>query len=360
MSFEFDYIIVGAGLSGSTISRQLRDDGKDVLVVERRGRIGGNIADSVAPQGIRYHLYGPHLFRTSSEEVWGFVNRFANFYDYEHIVKSRVESDLENWPVAGSYIRKVCGQDWQPELTTNPRNFAEAALNMMPREIYERFVKGYTKKQWGRSAIELSADLCGRFTVHEDDDPRLTPDADYQGLPSEGYTALVRNMLQGIPVLLNCDYLEHKNKFKAREAVIYTGSLDEYFGFDMGRLDYRAQRRKLDYFPETEWRLPCAQVNNPGKGECIREIEWKHLMQADYAKKISGTLITREIPFTPHDPDRYEYPFPEAGNRELYQKYRERSKKTDGLVVCGRLGHYQYYDMDVAIEKAFQVADTLM
>jgi len=354
-----DYLIVGAGLTGATIARLLHEGGARVIVLERRGRVGGNVADAFHPSGINVHLYGPHLFRTSSERVWRFVNRFAAFYRYEHVIKTRVNGRLENWPVAGSYIRSVCGADWKPDYEGEVTNFEQAALSLMPRPIYERFVKGYTEKQWGKPAEELAPELCGRFRVHEDDDPRLTPHATYQAIPSCGYSALVANMLAGIPVLLNCDYLQWKKHFEPPGLVIYTGAIDEYFGFILGRLRYRSQRRKVQYLPDRDWVQPCAQVNNPGPDGELRSIEWKHITQPDLAQRIRGTVITREWPYTPTSPDHYEYPFPDKTNAALYARYVELAA---GLPVlfAGRLGSYKYYDMDVAIEKAMDLAAQLL
>ncbi len=355
---KFDHLIVGAGLTGATIARLLHDAGARVLVVERRGRVGGNVADACHPSGINVHLYGPHLFRTSSERVWDFITRFAEFYSYEHVIKTRVGNSLENWPVAGSYIRAECGNDWRPAHEGAVTNFEEAALSLMPRPVYERFVRGYTEKQWGRPATELAPELCGRFRVHEDDDPRLTPHAAHQGIPAGGYSALLGNMLDGIPVVLNCDYLREKGLFGRPGLVIYTGAIDEYFGFVLGRLQYRSQRREVDYQPDAGLLQPCAQVNNPcGPGE-LRSIEWKHVMRPDHAARITGTVITREWPYTPTSPDEYEYPMPDARNLDLYRRYARLSTEQP-VLFCGRLGSYRYYDMDVAVEKAMDVAAQL-
>jgi UDP-galactopyranose mutase len=358
LQFQSEYVVVGSGLTGATIARCLHDKGKSVLVLERRQRIGGNVADKWSTHAIRIHLYGPHLFRTCSDKVWEFVNRFSGFYTYKHIIKTQIDGELENWPVAASYIRKKVGGDWRPDFEGTPKNFKEAALSKMPRLVYEKFVKGYTEKQWGKPATELSPELCGRFSVHQDDDPHLNPDAKYQSLPLNGYTQMVRNMLHQIPVVLNFDYLKYRDRVHATKKLIYTGSIDEYFGFRLGRLEYRAQQRQHRFYPQAGLLQPCAQVNNPSNTGQLRTIEWKHLMPVSDAERITGTLLTEETPYTPQEPDAYEYPVPDAKNYDLYSRYVELAENKP-VVFCGRLGSYQYLDMDGAIEKAMGVAKTL-
>lgn len=357
-----EYLIIGSGLTGSVIARMLTDAGRSVLVVERRSRMGGNVHDHTHPSGIRVHTYGPHYFRTDSDEIWKFVNRFARFYDYEAVLKSFVDGGYENWPIAASYIRRVIGDAWSPDFKEDlPKNFEEASLAMMPRMIYEKFVKGYSEKQWGVSAHTLSAALSRRFDVREDDDPRLMRKK-YQGLPLEGYAEMMRRLLEGIPVQLNRDYLKDRQPFGSPKMVIFTGPIDEYFDYDMGRLVYRGQRREHTYLSDIDYQQPCAQVNHPSLhgGPHIRILEWKHMMPPEYAERIRGTVLTREIPFSPTEPDQYEYPFPDEANARLYGKYRERADQIPNLLVCGRLGDYRYYDMDQAIEKAMDLARGLL
>src|SRR5262249_22159333 len=190
------------------------------------------------------------------------------------------------------------------------RNFEEASLAMMPKGVYEKFVKNYTAKQWGVPPHWLSPRLAKRFEIRDDDDPRLVRHK-YQGLPRNGYAAFVQSLLQGIPVILNCEYHRLTAKYVHRKALIFTGAIDEFFGFELGRLGYRGQRREHTYYPEAEYLLPCGQVNNPdpANGPHIRTLEWKHMMPAVLRESHKGSVLTRETPHSPSDPNEYEYPF---------------------------------------------------
>jgi UDP-galactopyranose mutase len=358
---KVDYLIVGSGLTGSVIARLLSDAKREVLVVERRSNIGGNLYDYTHQSGIRVHAYGPHYFRTNSEEIWKFVNRFARFYKYEASLRSYVDGRYENWPVTDGYLKRAVGEKWEPEWKKAPSNFEEASLSLMPRVVYEKFVKGYTEKQWDTRAENLSKHLAKRFDIRKNNDARLKLDK-YQGIPFDGYTGFIQRLLSNIPVLLNFDYLSHRDILKVQRLVIFTGPIDEFFGFDMGRLAYRGQKRTHNYIPDVDYILPCGQVNNPGSnnGAHIRTIEWKHMMPPRYAERIKGTLLTREIPFSPADPDDYEYPFPDKKNASLYEMYRRRAETINGLLFCGRLGEYRYYDMDQAIERAIVLAQEII
>ena len=357
-----DYLIVGSGLTGAVIARELADAGREVLVVDRRSHLGGNVHDHAHPSGIRIHTYGPHYFRTSSDRIWEWANRFTAFSPYEAALLTDIDGEMVQWPIAASYIRRTIGETWTPEFVGTPGNFEEAALSLMPRMIYEKFIKEYNAKQWGVDCRTLSAKLCGRFDVRHDDEPRLKPHAKHQGIPTLGYAAWMRNVLAGIPVLLNYDYLQRRTEICARTRTVFTGPIDEFFGFDSGRLVYRGQRREHTYLPDVGFAQPCGQVNNPlhSGGPHIRTLEWKHMMERRYADRIMGTVLTTETPFTPESPTEYEYPFPDDANAALYAAYRRRADALPDTLIAGRLGEYRYYDMDQSIARALSLAEGLL
>ena len=356
-----DYLIVGSGLTGAVIARTLADAGREVLVVDRRTHLGGNVHDHTHESGIRIHTYGPHYFRTADERIWEFVTRFSPFYRYEAALKSWVDGQYENWPVAASYIRRTVGDDWQPEFTGKPGNFEEASLAMMPRLVYEKFVRGYTEKQWGVPARTLSAALARRFDVRQDDEPRLMRHK-YQGLPTLGYHQLMTNLLAGIAVKLNVDYLQSRSDYHARKLLVFTGPIDEFYQYELGRLHYRGQRRTHEYLPNVAWAQPAGQVNNPdpAQGAHIRTLEWKHMLAPDQAEGIRGTVLTREVTVSPSQPNDYEYPFPDEPNAQFYQQYSARAAADEKTLICGRLGEYRYYDMDQAIGRALKLAENVL
>jgi UDP-galactopyranose mutase len=356
-----DYVIVGSGLTGAVIARLLTDAGRDVVVVDRRSHAGGNVHDHRHSSGIRVHTYGPHYFRTNSEEIWNFVTRFAQFYGYEACLKTFVDGRHENWPIAASYIRQTIGDNWQPVFQGRPTNFEEASLSMMPQPVYEKFVKPYTEKQWGVPARQLAADLARRFDVRSDDEPRLFRHR-YQGIPAEGYAAFMRNLLAGVNVVLNCDYLKSPRAFPHRQLLVFTGPIDEFFGFDLGRLHYRGQRRESTFLPGVDFAQPCGQVNypDPACGPHIRCLEWKHMLPPEQAGAVAGTLLTRETTYSPSQPNDYEYPFPDRANADLAARYRRRADAAQDVLICGRLGEYKYYDMDQAIGRAMLLAEKIL
>ncbi|HKX07977.1 MAG TPA: UDP-galactopyranose mutase [Stellaceae bacterium] len=346
-------VVVGSGLTGATIARLAHDAGHSVTVLERRAVIGGNVRDERHPSGIVLHPYGPHFFRTSSERIWRFVHRFAAFRAFAGEVKTMVDGAAEDWPVSAAYLERHFGPRWSPAFTGEPRNFEEASLAMMPRLVYEKFVRGYTEKQWGVPAASLEASLAGRFEVRMTADRRLKTST-HQGLPVTGYSAFMEALLAGIHVIRGVDFLARRNELRGQRLTVFTGPIDEFFGFELGRLDYRAQRREHFWLGDIAYKhaAPATNFPDPADGAFIREIEWKRMMPAEEATAISGTLVTREYPFSPDHPDEFEYPFPSTTNQRLYGRYAERALAVPDLLICGRLGEYRYYDMDQAIARA--------
>lgn len=357
---ENDYIIVGSGLTGSVIARMLTDAGCKVTVIEKRPYMGGNLHDQISNTGIPYHTYGPHFFRTDSSEIRDFLKRFSIWYPFEAVIKTFVDGRLENWPISLKYIQREIGSTWDSCFKGHPTNFEEQSLSMMPRLVYEKFVKPYTEKQWGVSADTLETALASRFEVRLDNDPRLSKKR-YQGLPEQGYTELIKNVLNGIEVHLNCDYLKHRPQINAKKLLVFTGAVDAYFDYRFGRLRYRGQKRTVRYLRDTEIHQPYPIVNYPSSDrEFIRVIEWKHFLPTHQAQRCKGTLLSYETPFTPEDPDLFEYPFPGSIDRAIYDRYRQLAYTIPGLLICGRLGEYRYYDMDHSIEKAMVHAKNII
>lgn len=356
-----DYLVVGAGLTGGTIARRLADAGREVLILERRPHLGGNVHDFVHPSGIRVHTYGPHYFRCSSPRVWQFVNRFGEFYPYEAQVKSWVHGRYRDWPLHRNQVNG-CNHGRAGPRASRVRNFEEACLRKMPRELYDSFVRNYTRRQWGADPTCLDAQLARRVRVNPRSGQSLTPHFRFQGLPRHGYAAWTGRLLSGIPSVLGVDFLRERDAYRARKRLVFTGPLDEFFGFDAGRLAYRGQRRIHDYRADTIQLQPCAQINYPEADDDgpIRTVEWRHLMPTDQQRHLPGTVVTSEFPFSPVDADAFEYPFPDAENRRLHQHYLRRASRLCGLLVCGRLGEYRYCDMDQAIARALVLADRML
>ncbi len=360
--YNVDYLVVGSGLTGATIARILTDFGKEVMVIDRRKHLGGNVSDHMDKNGVRIHTYGPHYFRTGSEKIWEYVNRFTTFYPYVACLQTEVDGHLYPWPIHAETLDIMVGTSSSRNLSnTAPSNFEEASLAMMPRAIYEKFVYGYTVKQWGVEPKQLSATLAKRFDVRRDGDLRLFRHA-HQGMPSDGYMSFMRNMLAGIPLILESDFLELRDQFNARKLLIYTGPIDAYFAYKYGKLQYRGQMRETMYYSDIEHFQPVGQVNNPSltNGGHIRTLEWKYMMRKDLASKVHGTVITRETPFTPEEPDKFEYPFPDDLNARLYQRYADEAKAMNKVLICGRMGEYRYYDMDQAIGRAMVLCGSIL
>lgn len=340
-----DYIVVGSGLTGAVIARQLHDAGRDVIVLERRQSVGGNVADTVhEPTGIRIGKHGPHYFRTNSDRIWDYVQRFAPFYKYEARVQARVHGKLKVWPLHAQEA------GW-PAHTGVPTNFAESCLARMSATAYDGFIHNYTAKQWGVHPSTLSVELANRVNVRQDNDDRFSQHK-YQGLPTGGYTEWIESMLREIPFKCGFDYLKDNRQVKARRLLIFTGPIDAFFWYVYGKLKYRGQQRQQVYLPQVQHFIQdCGQVNNcQDNGTWLRSLEWGHMMEYPNANK--GTVLTVETPYTPEDSDAYEYPFPDRENQDLYKRYRQRANALDNVLITGRLGEYKYMDMDFACGRA--------
>lgn len=366
-------LIVGAGLTGATIARTLADAGVSVEVVEKRDRVGGNCADYLHEAGCYVNFYGPHYFRTNDVRIWEWANRFADFYPYEARLKTWVDGKYEDWPIQEEYVLRVTNQlrggsrDWCPFYNDAEGviNFEDMCLTKMPYAVYQKVVEPYTRKQWGCDPKTLDAALAARVEVRTDGDTRLKK-CKYQGLPRGGYTAWITKMLEGIKVHTGVDWMTPGQPVATFSLIgdmtlVYTGPIDALFGYDLGRLKYRGQRRQTEWFNGlvSPFIFPAMQINTPTSNDRkIRVIEWKHA--AEHPDKVKGTVLTEELPYTPEDPEHYEYPFPDRINRDLAAQYLDRAAAIPGLVCAGRLGTYRYFDMDQAIAHGLTVANKIL
>ena len=341
----YDYLIVGAGLFGSVCARELSDNGKRVLVIERRKHIAGNCYDETV-EGIRANLYGGHIFHTKSKRIWDYASRFTTWRQYEHRVKSFTNRRVYSFPVNLMTLHQIYG------VTTEEQARALMDSQKVREYLFETFFDGYTRKQWGRAPEDVPNGIINRIPYRLTWDDRYFDDP-YQGLPADGYTAWIGRMLEGVPVLKEADYLLDRAAWD-REAkqVIYSGPLDELYRCDHGRLEYRSLRFEM-LKVDREIYQGCATMNYPEvEVPWTRIMEWKFFNPAN----VGHTLITREYPLE-HEPGMIPYyPVRTDLNVKKYQQYRERAE-SEGLIVGGRLGSYRYIDMDQAIGQALTLAN---
>ncbi len=347
-----DFLIIGSGITGATVSRVLKDAGHSVLVLEAKSRVAGNCYDYIDPvSSIRLNEHGPHYFRTSSDVLWEFAQRFSGFRPFRAVLKSKIGDEYYPYPVTEEMIVDVVGETWTSDPEAGVPNFEGEILTKMPRVTYEKFIRGYTEKQWGCSATSLSASLASRVEIRTSDKPELS-NKKYQGIPVDGYTQWITNMLDGIPVELGVDYLQNKEKYMARKKVVFTGAIDAYFGYKFGKLEHRSQARIHSYHPEVSQMFPVCQVNYPSpEDKIIREVEWKHI----FPSNAQGTLITQETPVWGGD----EYPFPSRKNELLYAAYKQWADSLTDAVFVGRLAENKYLDIDQAMGRALLIGDRL-
>jgi UDP-galactopyranose mutase len=358
---KFDYLIVGAGFFGAVFARQAKDKGKNVLVVDRRKHIGGNCyTENIS--GINVHKYGAHIFHTSSRDVWEFINRFAEFNRYTHQITANYCGEFYNLP----FNMNTFYQLWKVKTPTeainkikeqkfngDPKNLEEQALSLVGKDIYEKLIKGYTEKQWGKKATELPASIIKRIPLRFNFDNCYYNDS-YQGIPLSGYTTLFENMLKGIEIRLNVDYLKNRAEFDLlADKVIFTGSIDEFFDYSLGTLEYRSLRFETETL-KCENFQGCAVMNyTDSKTAFTRIIEHKHFEQA----KSAETAITREYPADWKIGYEAYYPINDPKNDDLYKKYSDIGKTQSNIIFGGRLGMYKYYDMDDVIEFSLKLAE---
>ena len=369
---KYDYLVVGSGLFGSVFARQAADAGKKVLVIDKRPNIAGNVYTEKV-EGINFHKYGAHIFHTNNTEVWNYVNRFATFNRFTNSPVANYKGELYSMPFNMYTFNKMWGvitpeeaaakiEEQKKEITGEPQNLEEQAISLVGRDIYEKLVKGYTEKQWGRDCKELPAFIIKRLPV------RLTFDnnyfnALYQGIPIGGYTKLVENLLEGIEVRLNEDYLEDKAKWNAMaEKVVYTGAIDAYFDYALGNLEYRSVRFENEILdvPNFQGNAAVNYTDKETPWTRIIEHKWFEFGKDENGNDLPKTIISKEYSSEWKPGDEPYYPVNDKKNGELYQKYKALAEKEENIIFGGRLGEYKYYDMDAVIASALECARNQM
>ena len=368
-TMKYDYIVVGSGLYGAIFAHEAKAKGKSVLVVDKRPNIAGNVYTE-KQEGINVHMYGAHIFHTNDKRVWNYITQFAEFNRFTNSPVANYKGELYSMPFNMYTFNKMWGvvtpeeattkiEEQKKEITGEPKNLEEQAISLVGRDIYEKLVKGYTEKQWGRDCKELPAFIIKRLPV------RLTFDnnyfnALYQGIPIGGYTKMVENLLDGIEVRLNTDYLEHKAELDAlADKVVYTGPIDAYFGFKLGTLEYRSVR-----FENETLDIPNFQ-GNAAVNYTDRETPWTRIIEHkwfEFGKDEDGndlpkTIISREYSSEWKAGDEPYYPVNDEKNGKLYAKYKELADKENGVIFGGRLGEYKYYDMDTTIASVLDMCE---
>ena len=357
---QYDFLIVGAGLYGASFARLATDGGYKCLVIDRRAQVAGNVyTENVG--GINVHKYGAHIFHTSDREVWDFANRFAEFNRYTNTVVANYKGEIYSMPfnmytfnkmwgvITPEEARKKLDEQIASVKIDEPKNLEEQALSLIGPDIYTKLIKGYTEKQWGRKATELPAFIIKRLPV------RLTYNNNYfndsfQGIPVGGYTKWIENMLEGIEVRTGVDFLENREELSAlADKIIYSGMIDEYYGYSLGTLEYRSLRFETEYLPDVDDYQGNAVINyTDAETPFTRIIEHKHF-EFGTGK---GTAVTREYPAEWKKGDEPYYPLNNDRNNDLYRKYQELASKDEKVWFGGRLGKYKYYDMDDTIADA--------
>ena len=364
---HYDYLVVGAGLFGAVFTQRALSAGKRVLVLEKRDHIAGNTYTQDL-EGIQVHKYGAHIFHTNDSAVWAYVNRFAEFNRYTNSPVANYHGELYSLPFNMYTFNRMWGvttpQEAEAEIRrqretagiTEPRNLEEQAISLVGMDIYEKLVKGYTEKQWGRPCTELPAFIIRRLPV------RFTFDNNYfnarfQGIPVEGYTALAEKLLSGSDILLNTDYLQDKSKWDAlADTVLYTGAIDRYFNYCLGPLQYRSVRFETEVLDIPNYQGNAVINYTDRETPYTRIIEHKHFVFGTQPK----TVISREYSAEWQPGEEPYYPVNDAANSALYEQYRALAKSEKNVFFCGRLGEYRYYDMDAVIARALSLADSCL
>ena len=363
---KYDYLIVGSGLFGAIFAYEANKAGKKVLVIDKRDHIGGNIYTKEV-EGIQVHQYGAHIFHTSNQEVWDYINQFAVFNRYTNSPVARYKDEVYNLPFNMNTFSKIWGvftpkeakekirQQIEEAGITEPQNLEEQAISLVGKDIYEKLVKGYTEKQWGKEAKDLPSFIIRRLPVRFVYDNNYFNDT-YQGIPGGGYTAIIEQLLDGLEVRLNTDFLEEREEYETiADKIVYTGMIDEYYDYCFGELEYRSLRFETTVLEEENFQGNAVVNYTEYEIPYTRIIEHKHFellcQNGAYCPK---TVITKEYPAEWKRKDEPYYPVNDEKNNEIYQKYLEKAKEEKKVIFGGRLGMYRYFDMHQVIEEALK------
>lgn len=364
----YDYLIVGSGLFGSIFAYEAHKRGYNVLVVEKRSHIGGNVyTENIG--GINVHNYGAHIFHTNKKEIWDYIGEFAEFNRFTNSPIACYKDELYNMPFNMNTFSKMWNirtptealkiiEHQRSEIVGEPKNLEEQAISLVGRDIYEKLIKGYTEKQWGRKATELPAFIIKRLPVRMVYDNNYFNDK-YQGIPIGGYTQIFEKMLDGIDVRLNTDFLDDRDSLsKQAEKIVFTGAIDAYFDYCFGELEFRSLRFETEDLPVENFQGNAVVNYTDYEVPYTRIIEHKHFeFGCQGGEKTNHTVITKEYPAAWKKGDEPYYPVNDDRNDMLYAEYKKLAAKESNVIFGGRLGEYKYYDMDKVIEAVLNVVD---
>ena len=370
---KYDYLVIGSGLYGAVFAREAADRGKKVLVIDKRPNVAGNIYTEKV-EGIHVHKYGAHIFHTNDTKVWKYITRFAEFNRFTNSPVANYHGELYSLPFNMYTFNKMWGvvtpteaaakieEQKKEACITEPKNLEEQAISLVGRDIFEKLIKGYTEKQWGRDCKELPAFIIKRLPV------RLTFDnnyfnAVYQGIPIGGYTQLVEHLLEGIEVRLNTDYLEQKEELdRLVETVVYTGPIDAYFGYSLGALEYRSVRFETEVLdiPNFQGNAAVNYTDRETPWTRIIEHKWFEFGKDEQGLDLPKTVISREYSSEWKPGDEPYYPVNDEKNGALYAEYKKLADAEQNVIFGGRLAEYRYYDMDAVIASALQKSEEVL
>ena len=364
---KYDYLIVGSGLFGAVVAQRAHEQGKKVLILEKRPHIAGNVYTEKI-EGINVHKYGAHIFHTNNKEVWEYVNRFAEFNRFTNSPVANYKNELYSLPFNMYTFNKMWGVVTPEEAAakieeqktaagiTEPKNLEEQAISLVGTDIYEKLVKGYTEKQWGRPCKELPAFIIKRLPVRFTFDNNYF-NALYQGIPIGGYTKMVENMLSGVEIAVNEDYLENREKWdNIADTIIYTGAIDAFYNYKLGALEYRSVRFETEVLDKPNFQ------GNAAVNYTDRETPWTRIIEHKWFEfgTQPKTVISREYSSEWKLGDEPYYPVNDEKNNQLYEQYKHMAQQEKKIIFGGRLGEYKYYDMDMVIASALKMSNQIL